>query len=259
MTRPLGDDRQDSSIEPLGDGALLVRIGERIDASLNRRALAISNLLGNAKLAGVTDVSAAYASVCVHYDLGAWADPANVQSPYERIADSIAELIRSAKGESVSGSAQAGREGEGPGLAGLPEPLEIPVCYGADYGADLETVAEHAGIDPNEVIVRHTGGTYQVAMLGFMPGFAYLLGLDPMLHTPRRATPRTHVPAGSVAIGGAQTGIYPRELPGGWQLIGRTPLELFNPARAQPALLVPGQSVRFRAIDPDEFVRLSLS
>ncbi|HJP98503.1 MAG TPA: 5-oxoprolinase subunit PxpB [Rhodanobacteraceae bacterium] len=136
-------------------------------------------------------------------------------------------------------------------------PIEIPVCYGDEYGPDLDAVAEQVRLARGEVIERHTAAEYTVAMLGFAPGFPYLLGLDPTLHMPRRANPRTGVPAGSVAIGGAQTGIYPRKLPGGWQLIGRTPLVLFDPERQPPCLLAPGNRVRFVAIGPDEFTRRS--
>ena len=131
------------------------------------------------------------------------------------------------------------------------------MCYGGEYGPDLEAVAVHAGLSPDAVVARHAAGDYSVAMLGFAPGFPYLLGLDPALHAPRRTDPRTRVPAGSVAIGGAQTGIYPRELPGGWNLIGRTPLPLFDPRREPPALLAAGDRVRFRAIDVDGFARLA--
>ena len=245
MIQPAGDDGLQETIEPLGDCALLVRLGDRIDDGLNRRAHALAALLSKSHLPGVGDVSAAFASVCIRYDPGAWADPVTAQSPYQRLSAAIVELIRSTRT-----SASLPRQS-------TERPFEIPVCYGGHYGADIEVVAAQAGIDNNEVIARHSAGAYRVAMLGFMPGFAYLTGLDPALHTPRRATPRTRVPAGSVAIGAAQTGIYPRELPGGWQLIGRTPLILFDPGRAQPALLSPGQSVRFCAIDPGEFARLS--
>jgi KipI family sensor histidine kinase inhibitor len=134
--------------------------------------------------------------------------------------------------------------------------VEIPVCYGGEFGPDLDAVAAHASISVDEVIDRHLRANYDVAMLGFMPGFPYLRGLDATLHTPRLATPRTRVPAGSVAIGGAQTGIYPRELPGGWRIIGRTPLVLFDPARDVPALLWPGQKVRFVRLSPDDFAAM---
>ncbi|WP_321890041.1 5-oxoprolinase subunit PxpB [Paraburkholderia bannensis] len=123
--------------------------------------------------------------------------------------------------------------------------VEIPVHYGGEAGPDLGAVARHTGLAPADVAARHAAGVYTVFFLGFQPGFAYLGGLDAALHAPRRATPRVAVPAGSVGIGGAQTGIYPARSPGGWQLIGRTALNLFDPARNPPSLLMPGDRVRF--------------
>ncbi len=231
-------------IEPLGDSAVLIRLGECIDAGLNRSALALGDVLTAAALPGVRDIAPAYASVCVRYDVDVWADPAGARSACDCIAGKLHALL-----EAAAHDARSMR-------TSLP-PIEIPVCYGGELGPDLDSVAQHAGLDADEVVERHARADYCVAMLGFMPGFPYLLGLDPSLNAPRRSSPRTRVPAGSVAIGGAQTGIYPRELPGGWQLIGRTPLTLFDPARAQPALLQPGQRVRFRAVTADEFAALS--
>lgn len=126
--------------------------------------------------------------------------------------------------------------------------VEIPVVYGGDAGPDLAAVAAHCGLSPDEVVRRHTQARYDVYFIGFQPGFAYLGGLDPALHMPRRAEPRVTVPAGSVGIGGAQTGIYPLATPGGWQLIGRTALALFDPAADPPTLLAPGDRVRFVAV-----------
>ncbi|HGL4261427.1 5-oxoprolinase subunit PxpB [Burkholderia dolosa] len=123
--------------------------------------------------------------------------------------------------------------------------VEIPVQYGGAAGPDLQAVAAHTGLSADEVVARHAAGQYVVFFLGFQPGFAYLGGLDASLHTPRRAAPRLEVPAGSVGIGGAQTGIYPTTSPGGWQLIGRTSQVLFDPSRPQPTLLLPGDRVRF--------------
>ena len=123
--------------------------------------------------------------------------------------------------------------------------IEIPVVYGGADGPDLATVAEHTGLAPAEVAARHAVGAYTVFFLGFQPGFAYLGGLDPALFAPRRAEPRMAVPAGTVAIGGEQTGVYPAQSPGGWQLIGRTALTLFDPTRNPPTLLLPGDRVRF--------------
>jgi KipI family sensor histidine kinase inhibitor len=134
--------------------------------------------------------------------------------------------------------------------------VEIPVCYGGEYGPDLERVATHAGRSAREVTTLHAGADYVVHAIGFSPGFPYLGGLPSELATPRRATPRPRVPAGSVGIGGTQTGIYPLESPGGWNLIGRTPRRLFDAARTEPALLRAGDRVRFRAVEAGEYERL---
>lgn len=131
--------------------------------------------------------------------------------------------------------------------------VEIPVCYDGEFGPDLEHVARHHGISTDRVIRIHESGEYEVWMLGFAPGFAYLGGLSERIATPRHATPRVSVPAGSVGIAGGQTGVYPFESPGGWQLIGRTPLRMFDPERSPAALLAPGDRVRFRAIAREEF------
>jgi inhibitor of KinA len=132
--------------------------------------------------------------------------------------------------------------------------MVVPVCYGGDFGPDLAAVAAQAGLKEGAAIALHSGAKYRVHAVGFAPGFPYLAGLSGKLHTPRRATPRTHVPAGSVGIGGAQTGVYPLATPGGWQLVGRTPLRLFRPENEmEPALLQPGDRVRFRPISPEEF------
>jgi KipI family sensor histidine kinase inhibitor len=222
-------------IEPLGDTALLIHLGDQLDADQNARAIAIAATLHAARLPGVDDVAPAYASVCVHYDPLAWTVGADL--PYAALAARITALLRAAAAP----------------LAVSIGTLEIPICYGGEYGPDLAMLAAHAGLREDEVIARHCAGDYRVAMLGFAPGFAYLLGLDPALAMPRRANPRVRVPAGSVGIGGTQTGIYSRATPGGWNLIGRTPLALFDPARSPPALLVPGQSLRFRPISTADF------
>lgn len=218
-------------IEPLGDCAALIRYGDGIDAAINAQALAIARALEAAKLPGVSDIAPAYASVCLRYDPCAWIGADAAQAPFARLAQRLGTLV-----DNVSSDAAAD--------AGL---IEIPVSYGGESGPDLDDVAAHAGLMREAVIDLHCRAQYRVAMLGFTPGFAYLLGLPDALHMPRRATPRTRVPAGSVAIGGTQTGVYPRETPGGWHLIGRTHLNLFDPARDPPALLTPGMRVRFVA------------
>lgn len=232
-------------IEPLGDSALLIRLDERIDTATNAAAHALAARLSAAALPGVVDVAPAYASVTVRYDIAAAVLFGSGALPHEQLFDAVRRVVAAAPAPQPATD-----------LAEAPC-VDIPVCYAPGFGADLDAVAERAGLSAAEVAARHAAPEYRVAMIGFMPGFAYLLGLDPALHAPRRATPRTRVPAGSVAIGGAQTGIYPRELPGGWNLIGRTPLALFDPQRNPAVLLHAGRRVRFRAIDAAEFARLA--
>jgi KipI family sensor histidine kinase inhibitor len=231
------------TIEPLGDSALLIYLGERVDIELNRRTLALAAVLRAATLPGVRDIAPAYASICLQYDPAAWDHGG---SPFERIRASVSAV--------VAGTANSDAM---PLAAGGDTCVEIPVCYEEPYGPDLDHVAAQAGLGRDAVIARHCEAEYRVAMLGFAPGFPYLLGMDPALNTPRRASPRTRVPAGSVAIGGSQTGVYPRELPGGWHIVGRTPLRLFDPGRDPAALLTAGLRVRFRAIDAAQFARLA--
>ena len=142
------------------------------------------------------------------------------------------------------------------GNASTPREVVVPVCYGGDAGPDLAAVAAHCGLSEAEVIARHLASAHQVCMLGFAPGFPFITGLDPALRTARRATPRTRIPPGSVAIAREQTCIYPLDTPGGWNLIGRTPLRLFDPAAQPPSLLRPGDRLRFEAIDADRFAEL---
>ena len=134
--------------------------------------------------------------------------------------------------------------------------FNIPVCYGGEFGEDIAFVASHAGLTEQEVIDIHTGRDYLIFMLGFLPGFAYLGDMDKRLHTPRLSNPRTSIPAGSVGIGGEQTGIYPLASPGGWQLIGRTPVKPYDPTRAEPILYRAGDYIRFFAVDEQEYRRI---
>jgi KipI family sensor histidine kinase inhibitor len=226
----------DFSIEPLGETALLLRFGNGLDAAANVRVHAASAALHAAGLPGIVDIVPAYTTLALHYDPSAWSDARN-GSPSRHIEAAVHAVLGAPPERTLHGSAS----------------VDIPVCYGGDFGPDLDGLVSHAGLDTAEVIARHTASTYHVAMLGFAPGFPYLFGLDPSLTMARRATPRTRVPAGSVAIGGVQTGIYPSELPGGWQLIGRTPLTLFDARRDPPSLLMPGDRVRFVSIAADEF------
>lgn len=220
-------------IEPLGECALLLGFGDTMDNAVNDRVHAAAHALRAAHLPGVRDIAPAYATLALYYDPGTWQGDTDGFSPWQRLADAALQI---ASGAGRDTSERAGV-------------VDIPVHYGGVQGPDLSAVAKHAGLDAAEVVARHLAGEYRVAMIGFAPGFAYLSGLDPALACPRRETPRVRVPAGSVAIGGLQTGIYPSELPGGWQIIGCTSIALFDAAREPPSLLTAGDRVRFSSID----------
>ncbi len=234
MTPPTTDPTFDA--EPVGETLLLLRFGERIDRTVNDRVHAVAHRLRQVEMPGLLDLIPAYASLALHYDAAFWARHDGCPA-WQHLAATVRTVLDASPAIDQAST----------------RTIEIPVCYGGAHGVDLAQVAAHTGLDAEAVIARHTAAHYRVAMLGFAPGFPYLLGLDARLHLPRRAQPRLRVPAGSVAIGGAQTGIYPRELPGGWQLIGRTPLRLFDVHAQPPSLLQSGDCVRFRAIDEDEF------
>lgn len=245
----------DFSIEPISESALLLRFGEGIDIDTNAHVHAAARALRAARLPGIIDIAPAYATVLLQFDPFAWIEGEPAQS-FDRIAARLRMTLSPANAATLDPGLRRDDNGLGcNAFTTTTHVIEIPVCYDAAFGADLDAVAKHTGFSHDEIRGRHTAATYTVAMLGFAPGFPYLLGLNPALHVPRRASPRTRVPAGSIAIGGAQTGIYPRELPGGWQLIGRTPLTIFDPTREPACLLAPGDKVRFRAIDSDEFAR----
>jgi inhibitor of KinA len=213
---------------PLGDSAVLLALPGQ--AAVN----ALVKRIEKARPGGFIECVPAFDSIAICFD------PLRI-TPAELMA-SLAKWL--ARATSSKLKIRSGRE------------IAIPVCYGGSFGPDLADVAARAGLEVAQVVKLHTAGRYVVRAIGFMPGFPYLAGLDSRLHTPRRATPRTQIPAGSVGIGGAQTGIYPLASPGGWNLIGRTPLALFRPSNPdQPTLLQPGDHLRFRAINLEEFAR----
>ena len=208
----------------VGETAFTVEFGQTISAILNRRVHALDAALQADPPPGLRETVPTYRSLLVVYDPVA-VDGAEMAAYLRRVARTVPDSPAAGQGRLV----------------------EIPVRYGGEDGPDLEAVAEHCGLTPNEVVRRHTGGAYTVAMLGFAPGFAYLLGLPPSLTMPRLATPRLQVPAGSVGIAGAQTGLYALSTPGGWRLIGRTSLTLFDPDRQPPFTLQAGDRIRFVA------------
>jgi inhibitor of KinA len=223
-------------LEPLGDSAVVATLGTRIDTATLASVLGFAASVAAARGKGIVDVVPAYATVTVFYD------PAQFTEAGEDAYDEVRRLLEAcAMRGRAADHAPAGRT------------VEIPVCYGGEMGPDVGAVAASAGMGPDEVAARHAASDYLVYAIGFTPGFPFLGGLPEALATPRRATPRARVPAGSVGIGGPQTGVYPIASPGGWQLIGRTPLALFEAAREPAALLRPGDAVRFRAITQREF------
>jgi KipI family sensor histidine kinase inhibitor len=223
------------TLEALGDSALLLQFGDTIAASTNARVHAAARAIAAQSLPGIVELVPGYASLAVMFDASVWQGDGG--TPAQHCAQALRNVLAS---PIVAVDDDAGT-------------LEIPVCYGGSFGPDLDEAAARSGLSSEAFVQRHAAGDYRVAMLGFAAGFPYLLGLDPALQQPRRASPRTRVPAGSIAIGGAQTGVYPRELPGGWNLIGRTPLALFDAQATPPNRLAAGMRVRFIAIDADAF------
>lgn len=222
--------------ERLADDALLLSFGADsppVDPDTNARVHRAAARIRAARLPWLRDLVPAYATLAVFFDPDA-IDAEAARQPLAALIDDDTTPDEHAT----------------PGRC-----IEIPVVYGGAFGEDLDAAAAELGLTPDALIARHSAALYTVAMIGFAPGFPYLSGLDPALALPRLATPRTRVPAGSVGIGGAQTGLYPRESPGGWRLLGRTPLRLFDPTRETPSLLAPGDRVRFRPIPADDFAR----
>ena len=215
-----------------GDKAFFIEFGNAIAPELSRRVRRLLLAIQNVRIPGVIETVPAYRSLLIHYD------PLKI-SPTE-LRDRLETLEQSAE------------DSEFP----RPTVTEIPTVYGNEYGPDLEFVAKRNRLSPEEVVRIHTGNVYPIYMMGFIPGFAYLGGMSSRITTPRLGTPRSRIPGGSVGIAGSQTGIYPAESPGGWQLIGRTPIELFHPHKEPPALLQTGNYVIFVRITPQEFTRI---
>jgi inhibitor of KinA len=222
----------DFRIVPAGDSAIMVEFEERIDTAVNARVIRLADAIQVAVIPGVRDVVPTYRSVTVFFE--------PIRTDFKQLVDCLQ------------------REAKRPGSASVEErsPISVPVCYGSDLGPDLAEVAAFAGMSADEVVAVHAVATYRVFMLGFVPGFAYLGVVDPRIAMPRRKTPRVRVPPGAVGIAGTQTGIYPTETPGGWRLIGRTPVKPFDAGRPAPFLFRAGDAVRFVPIGRAEFERL---
>lgn len=223
---------QNVKIVAAGDSSILIEFGREIDPEINRKIASTVQLIRAQQIEGIVDMIPAFCSLLINYD------PRIIT--YDRIQCRMAELVKM----DVKGSAQRKRV------------FEIPVCYGGEFGPDIENIAAHADLSVEDVIRIHSSGEYLIYMLGFLPGFCYLGGLDERIHTPRLANPRVKIPAGSVGIGGSQTGIYPLDSPGGWQLMGLTPVKTYDPDRETPILLEAGDYIRFVPIDRAEFDRI---
>ncbi|MBK9337518.1 MAG: 5-oxoprolinase subunit PxpB [Lewinellaceae bacterium] len=224
-------------ILPLAEHALLVHWDNRIDPLLNDAVQALYRTLSAADLPGLRDLLPAYGSLTIVLDLDYFDRRHPAADPLLVARNWVETAIKTPVPDAMA----AGRT------------VEIPVCYDSAFAPDLEALAARAGLTAAEVVALHTDRVYRVYLIGFLPGFAYMGAVDTRLAAPRLARPRGRVPTGSVGIAGAQTGIYPLESPGGWNLIGRTPLRLFDPQRPEPVLLQPGDQVRFRAISTEAF------
>lgn len=220
---------------PAGDSALSVILGDAVDRAVSQRVLALGERLMRAGRAGLIEVVPGMAALTVQFD----PDMCDAATLTPWIASLAAEVMA---------AAVAPRHGRR---------WTIPACYDPSLALDIEDVAARCGLDPDEIVRRHTGRDYHVYMLGFLPGFPYMGDLDSTMHLPRRANPRVEVPAGSVAIAAAMTAIYPTTSPGGWHIIGRTPVPLFDVAADPPAVFSPGDVVRFDAVGRDEFERIA--
>ena len=220
-------------VYPCGDCAVSIQIGNAISKAVNREVVSVLTQLQKACIPGVCELVPSYTCICVHYD------PAIIS--YDRLLERLSDLDAAADNLQTS---------EGP-------VVEIPVCYGGEYGPDLAYVASYHQITEEEVIRRHSAGVYLVYMLGFLPGFAYMGGMDESIACPRLTSPRAKIPAGSVGIAGSQTGVYPLASPGGWQLIGRTPLKMFEMQGEKAVFtLKAGDRVRFVPVSEEEFCRM---
>lgn len=219
-------------IKTSSDRSLSVEFANEISVRVNREIRAFVMLLGDADINGIIEVVPTYRAVLIHYEPDVL--------PYDMLINHIYEVIEKTKDIEVPRS----------------EIVEVPVCYGGEFGPDIQTVADHAGISEEQVIKIHTTPSYLIYMLGFTPGFAYMGGMNKKIATPRLSSPRVRLEAGSVGIAGEQTGIYPIASPGGWQIIGRTPLVLFNPKAENPFLFKAGQRVRFYPVTEEEYYKI---
>ncbi len=219
-------------ILPAGDLALVVEFGNEISNACNEKVGQLNQSLKRNNIRGIVETVPTYRSLLIYYD------------PLQLSFKKLSRYIRSATRAAGVTTAVTRRR------------VTIPVCYGGQYGEDLADVAQHTGMSEEEVISLHSSVDYRIFMMGFLPGFPYLGGMDPRLKTPRLSNPRTSIPAGSVGIGGEQTGVYPIASPGGWRLIGRTPLKLYDREGEKPTIYQAGDFIRFQPVGEEEYLRI---
>ncbi len=224
-----GDSMNNIRILPAGDSALAVEFGNTIDPDINDQVHALAQKLTEANLPGILELVPTFRSLLIHYN------------PSLMTYSSLAETVQQLEKAAVSTKTARKRI------------LEIPCCYGSHFGPDLADMEQYTGLSRDEIIERHSSVDYKVYMLGFLPGFVYLGGLDKKLEMPRLATPRVKIPQGAVGIGGSQTGVYPLESPGGWRLIGGTPVDFYDPDREEPVLCHAGDYIRFVPITSTDY------
>ena len=223
---------EEVKISTAGDSALLIEFGQEISPEINARIISCTPSIRCAFKRCTKAVIPAFTSLLINYD------PRVVN--YKTLTKRLQKLLKLDVNEETSTS----------------RIFEIPVCYGGEYGPDIENIAKNAGLTEEEVIKIHSSKDYLIYMLGFLPGFSYLGGLDERIHTPRLANPRIRIPAGSVGIGGSQTGIYPLDSPGGWQLLGLTPVKTYDPERENPILFEAGDYIRFVPVSEEEYLKI---
>ena len=216
----------------VGDSSVLVEFGKEISPEINARIATMVKLVKVQQIEGIVDMIPSFCALLINYD--------SRVITYAKLKKRLADVLKiDAKAENVASQV-----------------FEIPVCYGGQYGPDMTNLKEHAGLSEEEIIAIHSGSDYLIYMLGFLPGFPYLGGLDERIHIPRLASPRIKIPAGSVGIGGAQTGIYPLDSPGGWQLLGQTPVKTYDPERETPILFEAGDYIRFVPVSEVEYLEI---
>ena len=227
------------SILPLGDTALIINWSNVIDENINKKVLGLFQKLRSLSLNGIVDIVPAYCSLTIHYDVFTLRQTQkNDKSVFENISYHIKKIIE--------------EDSDEPALPTISK-IKVPVCYAKKYALDINEIVKEKKISAEEIIRLHTARTYRVYMIGFLPGFAYMGEVDEKIIIPRKSQPRPVVEAGYVGIAGKQTGIYPLDSPGGWQIIGKTPLKLFNKEKDDAVLLQPGDEIEFYSITEDEF------